>query len=906
MRLVPGLILFSLALSSLAHAQCPRVLPVRNAAPPMPVFPTSDPWNLDIADAPVDAKSARFIAAIGRERRLGADFGGTRGIPYVVVDAKQPRVAVVFDAWRDSDGVDRGTGEGVPFYPVPREAITQRRWIEGGQAGNEPATGPGRLLMLDCRHRTLYEVSGLRYDTPMGEWAATSGAAFDLDASVRRAAGKRSADASGLAIFPGLVRVDEALDAGDADFGHALRMTVRASNGAVFPASRADGSTAGALPLGARLRLKSTVDGRDPALRTNDAVARRILRTLQRHGAIIADHGDDLQLSGTLDDRWNSAALDRALGTVQAGDFEVVQLGWNPASASREESPVGPSALPTLSVNDSHWEEGDNDWTLAMAAILSAPSSQPVTFDLSTADGTAHAPGDYAATTLTGLAIPAGQTYVDFYIKVEGDGVVEPNETFVVNLTNVNGAIADPQAVVTLINDDGPVLSISGAGNYEGQAGTRTLTFTVRLSKPNNAGPVTYDIATAPYSGANAATAGGDYTAKSLMGESIPAGMTSKTFTVDIKGDTTVEPDEKLSVFLTNASVSTYFDEGVGTIYDDDGVTISIEDAVVDEAAGVARVYVRLSKSLSHTVTFDLATAAGTATATADFAPVSANNASIPLVDTFRMFQIDIAGDNAIETDETFFVRLSDVQGATVADGEAVVRIVNDDFPRLAIGADVGTLESDTGTKTLGWTLKLSEPAPFPVTFDIGTTGKGTATAGVDYAPLAVSNQSFAPGQTHKTYLVTIQNDDVIEPDETFVIAVADVANARVIDGHALGTIINDDKPMLSIADATINEADAGTKKAVFKITLSEPAPYPVYFVHQMTGAGTATAAVDYVVRNPENHVLPIGATSMTLAVTVVADSDPEPNETFVMTLQSPFGATLADGSALGTITNDD
>ena len=56
-------------------------------------------------------------------------------------------------------------------------------------------------------------------------------------------------------ILPGLVRYDEAMRG---PVRHAYRMTVRRSNGYVWPASHRAGSNAGALPLGARLRLKSS------------------------------------------------------------------------------------------------------------------------------------------------------------------------------------------------------------------------------------------------------------------------------------------------------------------------------------------------------------------------------------------------------------------------------------------------------------------------------------------------------------------------------------------------------------------------------------------------------------------------------------------------------------------------
>jgi hypothetical protein len=84
-----------------------------------------------------------------------------------------------------------------------------------------------------------------------------------------------------LAILPGLIRYDEVYDANLTDIGHAFRVTVRATDGYVYPASHEAGSTAGALPMGARLRLKASVD---VTQRTSDPNMQPIFRTFQKYG----------------------------------------------------------------------------------------------------------------------------------------------------------------------------------------------------------------------------------------------------------------------------------------------------------------------------------------------------------------------------------------------------------------------------------------------------------------------------------------------------------------------------------------------------------------------------------------------------------------------------------------------
>src|SRR5437667_6531333 len=98
-----------------------------------------------------------------------------------------------------------------------------------------------------------------------------------MSKSARRPDGWTSADAAGLAILPGLVRYEEAFDSGE--IGHAFRVTVRATNGYVYPASHRAGSTTGALPMGARLRLKATRD-----LSAFPPEMQKIFRAMQRYG----------------------------------------------------------------------------------------------------------------------------------------------------------------------------------------------------------------------------------------------------------------------------------------------------------------------------------------------------------------------------------------------------------------------------------------------------------------------------------------------------------------------------------------------------------------------------------------------------------------------------------------------
>jgi hypothetical protein len=348
-------------------AQCPLSVPVEGAPPPgpLPLLPPDNWWNADISTAPVDINSASYIAFVnnGGTRHLHPDFGGEvstgsvgiYGMPYAIVDGSEAKQAVTFQYWDESDGVDYATGQGIPFYPIPAQAVTQPHWIEGGSPGNvdQRSQEDRHLLIIDCTNKYLYELYNVFYDASQAKWLAGSGAFFDMNTDNRRPDGWTSADAAGLAILPGLVRYDEAWNPALAEIGHAFRVTVRATNGYVYPASHSAGSTTGALPMGARLRLKTSVNGQDPVLRTTDPNVQKIFRAMQKHGLIVADNGSDMYITGTFDTNWNNDILNPAFSLLTASDFDVIQLGWKPPTGGAALASVAASPNPVVGGNPS-------------------------------------------------------------------------------------------------------------------------------------------------------------------------------------------------------------------------------------------------------------------------------------------------------------------------------------------------------------------------------------------------------------------------------------------------------------------------------------------------------------------------------------------------------------------------
>ena len=191
---------------------------------------------------------------------------------------------------------------------------------------------------------------------------------------------------------------------------------------------------------------------------------------------------------------------------------------------------------------------------------------------------------DYTGTSGT-LVIPAGSRTGTITVKVMGDTKVENNETFLVNLSNPqNATILDGQGVGTIVNDDAPpsAISINDVSKPEGNSGTRTMTFTVKLSSASTR-TVTVSYST---HGVTATTSDHDYLGAS-GGVSIAPGLTTATINITIYGDTKRESNETFEVNLTGSVNATIADgKGIGTITNDDGYAVSSTPA--DAGTGVA------------------------------------------------------------------------------------------------------------------------------------------------------------------------------------------------------------------------------------------------------------------------------------------------------------------------------
>jgi hypothetical protein len=377
---------------------------------------------------------------------------------------------------------------------------------------------------------------------------------------------------------------------------------------------------------------------------------------------------------------------------------------------------------PSIAIDSVTAPEGNSGATpFAFTVRLSNPSYQTITVDFATGGGTATAGTDYVSTSDT-LTFAPGVVTQPITVLVNGDTTDEFDLTFGVILSNPgNATIAVGTGTGTILNDDQPPqLSIDDVSLVEGNSGATAFTFSVSLSEASGK-TVTVNFATAD----DTATAGSDYQATGGTLTFAPGDLT-KTFTVLVNGDTTVEPDETFFVNLSAAANATItIGTGTGTILNNDStaaVTLSIDDVTHYEGNSGTTPFVltvSLSAPATSAVTVKYATADGTATShgrNADYTKVRGKLTFSP-GETDKTITVLVNGDTLVEPDETFFVNLSAPSGATIADSQAVGTILNDD---------------GSGSGPSGPFLPTRIPGVSPLS---GRLGIGAAVAGAEFGP---------------------------------------------------------------------------------------------------------------------------------------------------------------------------
>ena len=558
-----------------------------------------------------------------------------------------------------------------------------------------------------------------------------------------------------------------------------------------------------------------------------------------------------------------------------------------------------------------------------VAIRLTAPAPAAVTIPVVTRDGSATAGDDYTALTdVSGsVSFIAGQIMNTVRIPIINDELVETPETFTVAFgTLPDGTTAGPRnsTEVTILSEDRLTVqftetAVTVAEDVSGG--------TIELTAELNVAP-TSDITIPVVTTDGTATAGADYTALAedarvlftppdvrtsvisitILDEALPEG--SETFTVSFG----TLPDGVIAGANSSVTVTITSDE-TGT---PPSVQFSAAAATVAEnvSGGTTTVTLQLSAAATVETIVPIETRNGTAVAGMDYTALTDVTGSVTFAvgDTEQTLSITILDDTVFELNETFTVLLGELPSTVTAGTQTSTEITitsEDAAPPLMMQFSVSTLRVAENIGTVDVPIELNRAAASSIAIPVNTGG-GTAIRGVDYSGISTS-RSFAPGETRQVISITILDDAVFEPEETFVVSLGLSLPSGVTAGAQVSvtiTIVSDDvapppppPPVLptvqfSAATAMVAE-DAGTVELTLQLSEARAEAFTISGVVSVTGSsavGGDTAAMggcgcDYDF-SPRNVTFAENAVTATISIPIVDDSLVEDNEVFIVSLR--------------------
>jgi hypothetical protein len=561
------------------------------------------------------------------------------------------------------------------------------------------------------------------------------------------------------------------------------------------------------------------------------------------------------------------------------------------------------SITATVAFSSATYSVAENAGTASIMVNLSGASSQTITVNYATSNGSATAGSDYTAASGP-LTFNPGETNKTFSITITDDSMYEGAETVNLTLSSPsNATLGSPSTAVLTINDNEsqPTVAFSSA-TYAVVENAGQANITVNLSVASTQ-TITVNYATSDGS----ATAGSRYTAASGTLTFNPGNIT-QTFSITITNDSVYEGAGTVNLTLSSPSNATLGSPSTAvlTINDDEpkpSVAFSTDTYSVAENGGPVTITVNLSGASAQTITVNYTTSNGSATAGSDYTTAS-GTLTFNSGETSKTFNISITVDAVYEGPETVNLALSSPSNATLGSPSTAVLTITDNQTRpiIAFSSDTYSVAENAGPATV--TVYLTGASAQTITIDYATSD-GTATAGSDYNA-ASGTLTFSPGTITQTFNVNIIEDTVVESSETVNLKLMNPSNATLGSPYtAVLTITdNDTRPTVAFSSATYSVAE-NAGPATITVNLSGASAQTIT-VNYTTSDGSATAGSDYIAASGTLTFSP-GAVSKTFSITITDDSVYEGAETVYMLLSNPVNAPLGSpNTATLTITDNE
>ena len=577
-------------------------------------------------------------------------------------------------------------------------------------------------------------------------------------------------------------------------------------------------------------------------------------------------------------------------------------------------------ALPVISLSSSASTLSEVNASVTLTVTATPASSSVITVNLAET-GTASGGGvDYSLGAGV-LNISAGSTTATTNITTVDDGVYDPAETVIIDITSVSGGGAtesgSQQETVTITDNEGaPTVSLSVDNNAvtEGAGvGARTVTVTLSNTASDN---VTVGLSTS----GTASGGGTDYTlnSNSLV---IVAGSTTASTTLDISEDGLIEGTETIIVDISSVTNSLGITEnGVQTetinLTDNEaGPTVSLSaTSPIAENGGVSTVTATMSAAAAQSTTINLLFS-GTADNGTDYSR-SASSITIAAGNTNGSITVTGVNDSFNDEAETVIVDIDTVSGGNGASESGTQRetitITDDDpAPTVSLSSSTASVTESAGANAITLTATLNAVAESSTSVTLSLSGTATEGAGTDYT-INSSTITIAAGNTTGTAQLSILEDSFSEvPNETIVVDIASVSGGdsavEAAPAQQVTVTITDNEatPQITLAPTPTSPIAENSGTSTVTVT-STPASSSAITVN-LSLSGSADNGSDYSI-GTTNLTIPANTATTSTLVTGIDDTTFDPAETIVVDIASVSGGSAVEtgGNQQETITITD
>ena len=501
--------------------------------------------------------------------------------------------------------------------------------------------------------------------------------------------------------------------------------------------------------------------------------------------------------------------------------------------------------LSTISIHDVTQSEGDSsDNIIEFTVSLNQQSYQEITVNYTTVEGTAKAGEDFVAKSGK-LTFAPGETTQTIAIAVWGDGLVEADESFQINLSNVqNAVLGDTEAIGTLSDDDSTSQAFSEVNFDDGIIVFEAEAFHAQVARSEYSWEIITEV-------------------EASAGQALQ--VWPDTGRVWGNGDFAALNSPRLDYRIDFSEIGTYYVWVLGRA---GGSTVNTSD----------RAYVGLDGDLANAILL----------------PKVGGDYSWKRV----TLDVDIPGQHTLNL---WMNKDGFIADKILITQDADLNLVNDQLSTISIN-DVTQTEADSHDNVIEFTVSLNQQSYQEITVNYATV-EGTAKAGEDFINTN-GIITFSPGETNQKISIPVLGDHIVEFTEDFSVILDQPQNAIIDDGQGQATLINDDIPNISINDITINEGNSGTGEAFFTLSLDKVSNQ-IVTVNYVTENLTAEVGEDYIANNGTATFTP-GQTTQTIAVAIADDRFIEENESFQVQLSDATNAEIEDSQGLGLIVDDD